>query len=92
MVIQAVKTRQPHARILFIGIYPRRNNEERVAELNLKIAQLAGMQNIDFTDIGHVLLGEDGKIDESLFTDGLHPNSKGYSKLAPEIRKQLINK
>ncbi len=89
LVIQAVKNRQPHTRILFIGIYPRRNNEERVASLNLQIAQLAGMQNVDFTDIGNVLLNNDGKIDESLFKDGLHPNSKGYSKLAPEIRTQL---
>jgi lysophospholipase L1-like esterase len=92
MVVQAVKNRQPHARILFIGIYPRRNNEERVAELNLLISQLAGKQNVDYMNVGEILLGEDGKIIEALFKDGLHPNEKGYSKIAPEIRAQFTKK
>lgn len=90
LVIKATKSRQAHAQILFLGIYPRRNNEARVASLNLKIAQLTGEQNIFFNDIGTVLLGDDGKIDESLFRDGLHPNEKGYTKLAPLIRAQLL--
>jgi len=91
-VIKAIKNRQPHAKILMLGIFQRRDNEERVYEMNLKIAQLAGMQNVGFTDDGGVLLKEDGKIDESLFLDGLHPNEKGYSLLAPGIRNQLIKK
>uniref|UniRef100_UPI00321668DF SGNH/GDSL hydrolase family protein n=1 Tax=uncultured Draconibacterium sp. TaxID=1573823 RepID=UPI00321668DF len=89
LVTQAVKKRQPHARILFIGIYPRRDNETRVAELNLKIAQLAGLENVDYIDIGGVLLQENGNIDESCFLDGLHPNEKGYSLLGPLLRDQL---
>jgi lysophospholipase L1-like esterase len=91
LLIQSIKTRQPHAKILTIGLYPRRENEERVEEINLKIAQLAGMQNVNFIDVGGVLLNDENKIDEALFLDGLHPNSKGYNKLAPEIRKQLKN-
>lgn len=89
LVINATKTRQPKARILLLGIYPRRDKEERVANINLKIAQLAGNLDVDYTDVGRVLLNTDGKINETLFTDGLHPNSKGYNKLAPEIRKEL---
>jgi lysophospholipase L1-like esterase len=92
LVIQGFKSRQPHARILVLGIYPRRENEERVSEINLKIAQLAGDQNVDYFNAGVVLLNEDRKIDESLFLDGLHPNENGYFKLAPEIRSQLIKK
>jgi lysophospholipase L1-like esterase len=91
-VIQAIKYRQPHAKISLIGIYPRRDNEQRVAGINLKITQLAGMQNVNFIEVGSLLLKNDGTIDESLFLDGLHPNSKGYSKLAPELRDQLIAK
>lgn len=90
LVIQAIKNRQPHAKILMIGLYPRRENEVRVSEINLKIAQLAGMQNVNFVDVGGVLLKEDGKINESFFLDGLHPNSEGYNKLAPGIRNQLL--
>jgi len=90
LCIQAVKVRQPHAKITMIGIYPRRDNEERVTELNLKIAQLAGLQNVNYINIGGVLLKENGKIDESYFLDGLHPNEKGYSLLGPLLRAQLI--
>ncbi|HSH19930.1 MAG TPA: GDSL-type esterase/lipase family protein, partial [Draconibacterium sp.] len=89
MVYQAVKVRQPHARVLILGIYPRRDYEERVATINLKIAQLAGEMRLNYSDIGAVLLQDNGKIDESLFSDGLHPNAAGYHKLAPKIRNLL---
>jgi lysophospholipase L1-like esterase len=92
LCIEAVKVRQPHAKITMIGIYPRRDNEDRVAELNLKIAQLAGLQNVNYINIGGVLLKEDGKIDESYFLDGLHPNEKGYTLLGPLLRAYLLTK
>jgi len=41
--------------------------------------------NVRYLDAGRVLLGEDGKINEALFTDGLHPNAEGYRKLAELI-------
>jgi len=91
LLIQSVKSRQPHAKILMIGLYPRRDYEKRVYEINLDIAQLAGMLNVNYIDVGGVLLNNDGNIDESLFLDGLHPNSDGYNKLAPEIRNRLNN-
>ncbi|MBT3382208.1 MAG: acetylhydrolase [Prolixibacteraceae bacterium] len=89
LVIQSIKNRQPHAKILMIALYPRRDYEKRIYEINLDIAQLAGMENISFIDPGSVLLDINGNIDESLFLDGLHPNSNGYNILAPEIRKEL---
>jgi lysophospholipase L1-like esterase len=91
LVIQSIKIRQPDAKIVMIGLYPRREKEKRVYEINLKIAQLAEKQNIIYIDVGKVLLNKDNKINESLFLDGLHPNSEGYNKLAPGIRKQLKN-
>jgi lysophospholipase L1-like esterase len=39
-----------------------------------------------FINPGKVLLKSDGKIDESLFSDGLHPNEKGYSLLGNAIK------
>ena len=90
LVINAVKIRQPHARIVMLGIYPRREKEERVAGLNLKIAQLAGDLNVDYRNYGGLLLNENGKINESLFLDGLHPNEKGYNLVGSELRKVLM--
>ena len=45
-----------------------------------------------YLSIGSVLLKEDGKIDENLFRDGLHPNAKGYEKLGPQINEYLMRK
>ncbi|WP_185155555.1 SGNH/GDSL hydrolase family protein [Rudanella paleaurantiibacter] len=86
---QAIKTRQPTAQLLLIGILPRRNEEKRIARLNEDIARIAGELNATFAQPGTVFLGPDGKIDESLFTDGLHPNAQGYRLLADKMRPYL---
>ncbi|NIJ53261.1 SGNH/GDSL hydrolase family protein [Dyadobacter arcticus] len=86
LLIDALKYRQPKARITMIGIYPRRNQEQRVATLNEKLALLTGQTNVVYIDPGKVFLQKDGKIDESLFSDGLHPNAKGYTVLGREIQ------
>lgn len=81
-LIQAIQSRQPSATLYLTGIYPRRNQEERVKTLNIELAKLAGDFNAVYFDPGKVLLGADGKIVESNFSDGLHPNEIGYAKLA----------
>ena len=40
-----------------------------------------------FANPGTSLLLSDGKIDESLFLDGLHPNDSGYARIADEIAR-----
>jgi lysophospholipase L1-like esterase len=48
--------------------------------------------NINYLEVGEVLLLKDGTIDETFFRDGLHPNKEGYDKIAPLIHAYLINK
>jgi len=86
LLIEAMKFRQPQASIVMTGIYPRRNQEERIVQLNAKLAQLTGEQNVQYLNPGSVFLKTDGKIDESLFSDGLHPNAKGYKMLGAAIK------
>jgi lysophospholipase L1-like esterase len=90
LLVQAAKAKQPNAAIILGGILPRRNLEKRISALNLSIAQVAGINGADYADFGSILLNNDGKIDESLFSDGLHPNAEGYRKLTPLIQKSLI--
>ena len=85
LLLKAVKERQPDAEILLLGLYPRRDQEKRVSALNLKYAMLAGKMNVRYADVGQDLLKPDGKIDESLFTDGLHPNAEGYGRIADRL-------
>ena len=87
LLLKAVQQRQPKAKIKVLGILPRRDKEERVAGLNKTIAEAIAPLGLSLTDVGAPLLGKDGKIDESCFTDGLHPNEKGYGKIVKKICK-----
>lgn len=89
LLIGAIKVRQENANISLIGLLPRKNQEARVYDLNLKISKLAGSLQIHYIDIGRNLLRKDGKIKESLFSDGLHPNVDGYRILGPVFRRYL---
>ena len=88
-LVRAMQHRQPSAEILLIGILPRRNEEVRIARLNQRIAQAAGELNVKFIQPGTMFLKPDGKIDETLFTDGLHPNAEGYRQLAGKLLPNL---
>ncbi|MCW3117399.1 MAG: lipolytic protein family [Chitinophagaceae bacterium] len=88
-LLEAIKLRQPRATILLSGIFPRRDMEKRVATINAAYAKLALAMKVVYINPGKVLLNSSGKIDESLFGDGLHPNAKGYDKLAPVIAGYL---
>lgn len=90
LLIKTIKNRQPHSKMLVIGILPRRDNEERVKNLNYRLAQMAGLNEVNYANVGDVLLQPNGKIDESFFTDGLHPNASGYSRLAEVIKPYLV--
>lgn len=81
LLIKAIKVRQPHAEIVLMGLLPRRDQESRVAELNLTIARLAENSDVAFADLGETFLKENHKIKEILFSDGLHPNGAGYLRL-----------
>jgi len=97
-LVQAVRQRQPQARIFLCGLLPRRKMEDRIVKLNQMIAAMAaassgravtGAPGVVYLNPGRMLLSADGKIDESLFGDGLHPNAAGYRRLAPEIASRL---
>ena len=84
-LVRAIQARQPKTNILLIGILPRRQLEGRVSALNQRIAQIAGELNATFIQPGTAFLQPDGKINESLFSDGLHPNAEGYRLLASQL-------
>lgn len=84
-LLSAIRQRQPEARIKVIGILPRHDQESRVKNINRRIRQMAQTAGYTFSDPGRNLLLKDGKLDESLFSDGLHPNEEGYKRIVEEI-------
>lgn len=84
-LLAAIHERQPKAAIKVVALYPRRAMEERVAGLNRKIEQAVLPLGYEYCDVGSYFLKPDGKIDETLFRDGLHPNAKGYERIAAKV-------
>ena len=85
-IINAVRIRLPQAEITVMGVLPRRDREARVKTLNKSIRSMTKEQKVGFADPGKTLFGKGGRIDEALFTDGLHPNAEGYRKIASYFR------
>lgn len=85
-LLTAIKERQPDAEITLMGLLPRRNREAEVKDLNKMLKVLAKEMKTNFADPGRKLLLKNGKIDESLFTDGLHPTNEGYRLIAPYFK------
>jgi len=90
-LLKAIKEKQPAANILLMGILPRKGMEQRVANLNNGLSKLKLDTKIQFADAGKLFLKNDSKIDESLFSDGLHPNEKGYQKLGEFINNHIAH-
>ena len=89
LLMKAIKFRQPTAKITLMGLLPRRDYEPRIVELNFQIAQLASKVAVPYRDLAPIFLNEENKIDESFFSDGLHPNAAGYLRLR-EVLKTLL--
>lgn len=88
-LLEAIGRRQPQARIILAGLLPRRGREPLVEEINRSLESLAADKGCQYINPGVELLGPDGKIQERLFRDGLHPNDDGYALIAPHIVAKL---
>jgi len=88
-LVEVIQTKKPDASILLLGILPRRAQEERITNLNKMLSQIENVSGATYADVGMIFLKSNGQIDESLFSDGLHPNNSGYQVLGKEIRKHL---
>ncbi len=89
LLIKGIKSRQPSSDIIMFGLLPRRDYEDRIAGLNIKIARIAADLRVKYGDLGASFLNEEGKIVESLFSDGLHPNESGYLKLREGFKSYI---
>jgi lysophospholipase L1-like esterase len=83
-LLRQIEVRQPTATIKMIGILPRRSKELEIKELNRSIESMTKQHNWRFINVEEKLT-KNGRIDETLFTDGLHPNEKGYALIAPVL-------
>jgi lysophospholipase L1-like esterase len=90
-LVRVIKSHQPKAEITLLGIYPRRDYEDRIVVVNKNMRKMAGSEHVGFAHIGKELFLESGKVNEVFFNDGLHPNNKGYEVLGKQLQKLLKN-
>lgn len=85
--VALIAGKQPQSELYVVKILPRRDREERLAVLNAQLEKaFAGNTSVRVLDVSDVLVGKDGKIDERLFSDGLHPNRDGYKRIAGRLK------
>ena len=82
-IVEEYKARQPQARVLILGVFPRGEEpgnpyRASIVEINEGLAGLADNQQVFYLDIGDAFLTADGTLTEEIMPDGLHPNEQGY--------------
>ena len=83
MIIEEFKKRQPQAKVLLLGIFPRGADPANpfrasIKEINSKLTKLADNKQVFYMDIGDKFLTPDGTLTTEIMADGLHPTAKGY--------------
>lgn len=87
---KSIKHYQPKAHLYVVKLLPRRAQEGRINELNALLEESIELnENLSLIDISKDLYLNE-KVNESLFSDGLHPNEKGYMKMAKQL-KPFVN-
>jgi lysophospholipase L1-like esterase len=90
LIIEEFKKRQPQAKVLLLGIFPRNADPANplratIKEINSKLAGLADNNKVFYMDIGDKFLTADGTLTTEVMADGLHPTAKGYQIWADAI-------
>ena len=84
------------AKVLLLAIFPRErkadtnNQMVTIKAVNDQLAKLDNGTTIRYLDIGPKFLSDDGKLNQKLFSDGLHPNVDGY-KIWADAMKPLLD-
>jgi beta-glucosidase len=82
-VIEAIKEKQPEARILLSAIFPRQaspqhKQRKRNDYINSIIKKLTDGKQVIWLDFNSQFLSKDGVLSRELFPDLLHPTAEGY--------------
>ncbi|WP_316823155.1 SGNH/GDSL hydrolase family protein [Pedobacter gandavensis] len=81
LLVETIREKQPNSKLMLLGILPRKGMEARISKLNKQIAKMAALKDLRYVDASGIFLNPQKRIDESLFSDGLHPNAMGYDQL-----------
>lgn len=91
-LVKTIEEKQPQAKILLLGIFPRSPEptgkyRDEIKQVNDAVSKLDGSDpHVKYLDIGSKFLEADGKLPKSIMPDSLHPNTHGYQIWADAIK------
>ena len=92
-IVKEIAGKQPQAKILLLGIFPRSEKpdgtRQKNEEVNKLIAKLDDKKTVTFLDIGDKFLDKDKVLSKDIMPDALHPNAKGYEIWANAIDEPI---
>lgn len=90
LLLKGLKENLPNVPVVIPSLTPIRDKDitEIVLEANKRIEELVNEYSYTFVDVYTPLTvsGDIKQIDESCFTDGLHPNKRGYQIMTEHIK------
>ena len=95
-LIELCRRKQPRARILLLGIFPRGHLPtdkwgDKPRLTNPLLERLAGERGVEYLDFGRRFQEPDGTISKEMMGDFLHPEAKGYviwrEEILPFVKK-----
>jgi lysophospholipase L1-like esterase len=94
-VCEAAHQKHPEAKVLLLGILPRRDERLPRPSVTEKVnallaSRLVGVPWLTFRDFGSAFRSSDGTPDAKLYSDSVHINAAGYDILGAKIREQLL--
>ena len=94
LIVEEFKKRQPQAKVLILGIFPRAVEatsplRAAIKEINPMLAKLADNKQVFYMDIGEKFLAPDGRLTPEIMPDALHPNLAGYQIWADAISDRV---
>jgi lysophospholipase L1-like esterase len=92
-IVNEIRRRQPDAKIILLGIFPRGKTfspqRGRLLEVNQALARLDDGKHIFYLDFGSQYIDNDGSISKDIMPDALHPNEAGYKIWANAMEPKL---
>lgn len=82
-IVETIRRKQPGARILLLGVFPRGASPQdpiraRVARVNELIKPLADGKNVVYMDLTKDFLDDKGNLSPRIMPDFIHPTAVGY--------------
>ena len=96
-VVNEIRQKQPGAKVLLLGIFPRGATfcpeRSKIVQVNQALARMDDGKNIFYLDPGSRFVSRDGSISKDILSDGIHPTAVGYEiwakAMAPKLKELL---